>query len=96
MLASLFRSTQDVLWGEALGFKEKEDAVLEVFFCYDPAPEGSSLYRKKISGSMDSQMWPAFCPLALGKVGRTCDLERESQSRACLGALSSQSSQDSP
>lgn len=32
MLASLFRSTQDVLWGEALGFKEKEDAVLEVFF----------------------------------------------------------------
>lgn len=79
-----------------LDLRRKRMLCWKFFFCYDPAPEGSSLYRKKISGSMDSQMWPAFCPLALGKVGGTFDLERESQSRARLGALSSQSPQDSP
>lgn len=53
-------------------------------------------YTGKVFGRMDPQMWPSFCPLALGKVGGVCDLGREPPGRDCLGVLSSQNHQDSP
>lgn len=74
------------MWGKALGFKEKEGAVPEVF--------AMILYLKIVAyrGKVFQGRWTLrrgllSAPLALGRGGGACNLGREPQSLG-LGALS--------
>lgn len=50
-----------------LDLRRKRMLCWKVFFCYDPAPEGSSLYRKKNFREYGLSDVACFLPFGFGK-----------------------------